>query len=126
MTKTLFRAWAGFLLIPVMALIGCGQADRSKPAATDHVTGTVAATKADDRDRWWCAEHGVPEEECSMCSAKVARTCKANGDWCEKHDRAKSQCFLCDPSLKAKFAAKYKARYGTEPPPIEDEKEGSK
>ena len=51
-----------------------------------------------------------------MCSAKVAKECKAKGDWCEKHHRAKSQCFICDPSLKEKYAAKYRARYGKEPP----------
>jgi hypothetical protein len=52
-----------------------------------------------------------------------AKECKAKGDWCEKHDRAKSQCFICDPSLKEKFAAKYRAKYDKEPPPIEEETE---
>ena len=64
-----------------------------------------------------------------MCSLAVEKECKARGDWCEKHDRAKSQCFKCDPSLKEKFAAKYRAKYGKEPPPIgeeEDEKEEAK
>lgn len=126
MTKSMFRAWAGCLLIPVvMALTGCGQeapkADQPKPGATGK--GTGAAKKADDHSHWWCAEHGIPEEECSMCSTKVAKACKANGDWCEKHDRAKSQCFICDPTLKEKFAAKYRAKYGKEPPPVEEEKD---
>jgi hypothetical protein len=120
MTRTMFRAWAGCLLVPMfVALTGCGQ-ETPKAAPTDKVA--VAARKADDHSHWWCAEHGIPEEECSMCSAKVAKACKASGDWCEKHDRAKSQCFVCDPSLKEKFAAKYRAKYGKEPPPIEDEK----
>ena len=82
-----------------------------------------AKTKKDDHSHWWCAEHGIPEDECSMCSAKVAKAFKEKGDWCEKHDRAKSQCFLCDPSLKEKYAAKYRAKYGKEPPPIEEEEE---
>ena len=60
-----------------------------------------------------------------MCSAKVAKAFKAKGDWCEKHDRAKSQCFICDPKLKEKFAAKYRAKYGKEPPPTEDEEKGT-
>ena len=38
-----------------------------------------------------------------------------------QHDRAKSQCFICDHSLKEKYAAKYRAKYGKEPPPIEEE-----
>jgi hypothetical protein len=127
MTKTTFRVWAGCLLIPVvMALTGCGQETpkAGQPKTTPTDKGAVAAKKAADHSHWWCAEHGIPEEECSMCSAKVAKTCKANGDWCEKHDRAKSQCFVCDPSLKEKFAAKYRAKYGKEPPLIEDEKDG--
>lgn len=122
MTKTTFRAWACGLLVPVLmvALTGCGQ----EPAKTEQAKATTpdkAAKKADDHSHWWCGEHGIPEEECSMCSAKYAKQCKANGDWCEKHDRAKSNCFICDPSLKEKFAAKYRAKYGKEPPPIEEE-----
>ncbi|HMP04428.1 MAG TPA: hypothetical protein PKC45_18205 [Gemmatales bacterium] len=99
---------------------GCAeQKQADKPAAKK---GTeVAEKKGHDHSGWWCNEHGIPEDECSMCSDKVAKDCKAKGDWCEKHDRAKSQCFICDPSLKEKFAAKYRAKYGKEPPPIEDE-----
>lgn len=119
-----FRTWAGCLLVPaVMILAGCGQeAPKAEPAKTATDKKAVAK-KADDHSHWWCAEHGIPEDECSMCSTKVAKACKAKGDWCEKHDRAKSQCFVCDPTLKEKFAAKYRAKYGKEPPPIEEEGE---
>ena len=65
---------------------------------------------------WWCDEHGIPENVCSMCSDKVAADFKKKGDWCDKHERAKSQCFLCDPSLKAKFAAIYRSKEGKDPP----------
>lgn len=75
---------------------------------------------------WWCDEHGIPEHECSMCSSKVAKECKAKGDWCDKHERAKSQCFLCDPKLKEKYAAMYRAKFGKDPPPIEEEEEVKK
>jgi hypothetical protein len=113
---------AGMALAGLFALAaGCGP----NGTATDSGRGTekAAATdkKVDDHSGWWCAEHGIPEAECSMCSGKVAKACKAMGDWCDEHDRAKSQCFICDPSLKEKFAAKYRAKYGTEPPPIEEE-----
>jgi hypothetical protein len=70
---------------------------------------------------WWCNEHGIPEGECSMCSSKVAAAFQKKGDWCQEHDRAKSQCFICDPAAKEKYAAKYRAKYGKEPPAIEDE-----
>jgi hypothetical protein len=112
---------AGMFLAGVFALsIGCGQSNPSEQAKG---TGKPAETetKKDDHSGWWCGEHGIPEDECSMCSAKVAKACKAKGDWCDKHDRAKSQCFICDPSLKEKFAAKYRAKYDKEPPPVAEE-----
>jgi hypothetical protein len=62
----------------------------------------------------------VPEAECSMCTDKARKAFKAKGDWCKEHDRAKSQCFICDPSLQEKYAALYRAKYGKEPPPPED------
>lgn len=113
----------------ILIVTGC-----SKEAATNKGSGpakgqdakATEVAKTDDHSAWWCAEHGIPEEECSMCSAKVAAECKKKGDWCDKHDRAKSQCFICDPKLKDQFAAKYRAKYGKEPPPIEDEKKDPK
>ncbi|MBX9580662.1 MAG: hypothetical protein K2X87_10170 [Gemmataceae bacterium] len=122
---TAFRARAVALLAPaVVALVGCGQqAPKSEPAAVAEKKGEKAK-KEDDHSDWWCAEQGIPEEECSMCSSKVAKAFKDKGDWCQEHDRAKSQCFVCDPSLKEKFAAKYRAKYGQEPPEPEAEKDG--
>lgn len=112
------------LLSLVFALYGCGQAD-NKDAQAKEKAGPVATAKnttkkVHDHSGWWCDEHGVPEAECSMCSAKVAAAFKKKGDWCEKHDRAKSQCFLCDPSLEAKYAARYEAKYGKKPPVPEE------
>jgi hypothetical protein len=112
---------AGALVAGVVALAvlsgGCGPAENK----------TDKPSQQADKDKhsgWWCAEHGMPEKECSMCQDEVAKSCKAKGDWCEKHDRAKSQCFKCDPALREKFAARYRAKYGKEPPPIEEEAEG--
>jgi hypothetical protein len=112
----------------MLLLAGCGGA--APVADAKGKTGGATVAKADPKPEaktetahsgWWCAEHGIPEEECSMCSAKVAKECKAKGDWCDKHDRAKSQCFLCDPKLKEKYAAVYRAKLGMEPPPTEDD-----
>lgn len=55
-----------------------------------------------------------------MCSTRVAASFKKKGDWCKKHDRALSQCFICNPDRKEFYAAKYRAKYGKEPPPIEE------
>jgi hypothetical protein len=117
--KSRSRIGAGALALLVGAALlaaGCGRGDPgAAPGATEK-----PAPKGSKHDEWWCKEHGIPEEECSMCSAKVAKACKAAGDWCEKHDRAKSQCFLCDPKRQEFYAAKYRAKYGKEPPPIEE------
>jgi hypothetical protein len=91
------------------------------------LSGTLSAEqsekKGDDHSGWWCDEHGVPEEVCGQCNAKVAAEFKKKGDWCKEHDRPDSQCFICHPKLKEKFAAQYRAKYGKEPPPMEEEKE---
>ena len=51
----------------------------------------------------------------------MAAQFKEKGDWCAAHDRPNSQCFIHHPELKAKFAASYKAKYGEDPPPMEEE-----
>ena len=98
--------------------VGCGQqAGKSTEAPT------VVADIADDdptHGGWWCVEHGIPEEQCSMCSSKAADEFKAKDDWCEDHDRAESQCFVCDPSRAEKFAKLYEAKFGRKPPALEE------
>lgn len=106
-----FQGLLAALAVAVLALSGCGQARDN--AAKKEKGGEVAKGK---HEGWWCDEHGVPEEECSMCSDKAAKAFKEKGDWCKEHERAKSQCFICDPSLKDKYAVQYKAKYGKEPP----------
>ena len=82
----------------------------------------VAEAPDDDPSHggWWCVEHGIPEEQCSMCSSKAADAFKAKDDWCEDHDRAESQCFICEPSRAKKFAKLYEAKVGREPPPLDE------
>lgn len=106
-------------LVAVLALFACGcTPSEAKKIAKADKTGEQASK----HDAWWCDEHGIPEDECSMCSSKVANACKAKGDWCDKHNRARSQCFICEPALQEVFAAKYRAHYpGKEPPPIEND-----
>ena len=101
---------------------GCGQTNKGGQAnenATKGNTGQVADAGG-DHSGWWCPEHGVPEEECSVCSTKVAAEFKKKGDWCKEHDRAESQCFLCSPARFEKFAARYEAKFGKKPPTPKD------
>jgi hypothetical protein len=109
------------LVIFLIALDGCSK--NAPNAGQSKGKTTQEAKMAHDHSGWWCDEHGVPEEICGQCNAKYAAECKKKGDWCEKHDRPDSQCFICHPELKEKFAAQYRAKYGKEPPPMEEEKE---
>lgn len=105
-------------------LAGCGD---SKPV-NDGGKGPTSSESAKSEQKsthgeWWCNEHGMPEEICAQCSSKLAADFKKKGDWCEEHDRPDSQCFICHPELKDRFAAQYRAKYGKEPPPLEEKEE---
>jgi hypothetical protein len=117
-TKLLRFVW---LALPALfVLIGCNK-ETPKAEGPKDKPSQVAEKSAHDHSGWWCDEHGVPEEVCGQCSAKVAAEFKKKGDWCKEHDRPDSQCFICHPELKERFAAQYRAKYGKEPPPTEDE-----
>lgn len=98
----------GFVLIT-----GCGSSP-SAPAASGPSEEKQASH--DDHSGWWCAEHGVPEEECALCDTSLVADFKSKGDWCEEHHRPESQCFACNPKRAEKFAARYEAKYGKAPP----------
>ena len=127
------KTWRFALLLALspLAMFALGGCNKEMPKA-EGTKGklTRVAAKADkkghDHSGWWCDEHGVPEEVCGQCNAKVAAEFKKKGDWCKEHDRPDSQCFICHPELKEKFAAQYRAKYGKEPPPIEEEKASNK
>jgi hypothetical protein len=118
------------LLTAAFVVLGCNQnenkgGDKVAEAKTD-------TTKATDKDAdsdhgWWCAEHGIPEEECGLCSKAYRDQRKAEGDWCAEHRRVKSQCFKCDPTLYERvFEPKYMAKYDGKKPPRPPEKEFQK
>jgi hypothetical protein len=123
--STLFSLFASAVLV----VGGCGPADnkgrQAKEKRAKDTSAQIAQAgkeeKKSDHSGWWCVEHGVPEEVCGQCNTKLAATLKKKGDWCKEHDRPDSQCFLCHPELKDKFAAQYRAKYGKEPPPLQDE-----
>ena len=100
-------------VLTVLTLSGCSGESETDPATP--AEGVRAPGTAGDHSGWWCVEHAVPEEECSICSSKAAAEFKAKGDWCDEHNRAQSQCFRCDPARADKFAKLYEAKYGHEP-----------
>ncbi|HEV3164005.1 MAG TPA: hypothetical protein VGZ22_08225, partial [Isosphaeraceae bacterium] len=89
MIKTVWQF--GLLFLP-LTLGGC-----SREAAKVEGTGDKALQAAKnvqerghEHSGWWCDEHGVPEEVCGQCNAKLAAEFKKKGDWCKEHDRPKS------------------------------------
>lgn len=106
---------AAVLAAGLVVVVGC-----MKP------TPATEAPKKDksEHEDWWCAEHGVPEDECTMCKGnndRAFKAAKAKGELCPKHqDRSKSQCFECNPELWPKSAARYKEKYGKEAPEPKD------
>jgi hypothetical protein len=116
------RAFYSVVLIAGLGLgaigvIGCDSNPPNAAPADSHDADHQA--QADDDQShggWWCVEHGVPEGECALCDTSLVAAFKEQGDWCEEHHRPESQCFKCDPDRLAKFAARYEAKFGEQPP----------
>ena len=47
----------------------------------------------------WCAEHRVPESQCTLCHPELIAKFKAKGDWCGPHNLPESHCRLCNPDI---------------------------
>lgn len=111
--QRLYSLVASVFVLTVL-LVGCGERAKTAKGGPDKKQDE----KKDDHSGWWCAEHGVPEEKCSLCldEAKVKKMFKDKGDWCKIHDRAQSQCFLCDPSKFEAFEKEYIAKFNKKPP----------
>jgi len=113
------RAFEGLVAAGLLglALVGCSQ-DVGQMVEEDAAAAQAAKqpTGGHEHGAWWCDAHGVPEEVCGQCSAKLAAKFQKDGDWCEDHERPDSQCFKCHPELEGKFAAQYEAKYGKQPP----------
>jgi hypothetical protein len=119
-------ATLALLIAIVPVAVECNESENNSRHGDVKVAKTGVATAGGKNDNakhsgWWCDEHGVPEGLCGQCDAKLAAQFKKKGDWCTEHDRPDSQCFIHHPELKARFAAMYRAKYGKEPPPMEDE-----
>jgi hypothetical protein len=108
----------GFFVSGVFIAAGCGQPTASTEKKVKEVA--KATEPKEDGHGWWCNDHGVVEEECSMCQQKVFKKLKYD-DICPKHrERSKAQCFICTPELWEKSKAVYVAKMGKEPPEPKD------
>jgi hypothetical protein len=112
------NVWISALLFAAAFMVsGCADKQPSANQDTSN-SGDTTNVAVDDHSGWWCSEHGIPEAQCSMCSAAAAKEFKENDDWCVEHNRAESQCFICDPTRAEKYAKLYEAKYGKQPPAI--------
>ena len=87
---------------------------KSEPAAVDKAPQPAASAKSEPSGgsihaaagvtpgshEDWCAEHQVPESQCTKCNPSLIAAFKATGDWCEEHGLPESQCLACNPDLK--------------------------
>ena len=79
------------------ALAGCSkEKPAAPPAAAGHAPEGVKPGSHED----WCAEHAVPESQCTRCNPELAAAFKATNDWCAEHGLPESQCQRCNPELK--------------------------
>jgi hypothetical protein len=96
------------ILLAALSLMGCGFAERpprTKPAAAGETApappgGHAAADVVPGSYEDWCAEHEVPETQCTRCDASLIAAFQAAGDWDADHGLPKSQCTTCDPTLR--------------------------
>ncbi len=68
----------------------------SAASSQPHAAADVVPGSHED----WCAEHAVPESQCTRCNPSLSAAFKATGDWCEEHTLPESQCLKCNPELK--------------------------
>ncbi|MEW5922859.1 MAG: hypothetical protein AB1746_02615, partial [Candidatus Zixiibacteriota bacterium] len=63
--------------------------------------GQTAALTTDSHNvADWCAEHLVPESQCTRCNPSLETKFKDSGDWCAGHGIPESHCRLCNPGIK--------------------------
>jgi len=106
--RTRFRSGPMVIVILISLFWGCGQQDdittESDPhAGHDHPPGQhlgeeQITTSASELD--WCAEHSVPESECTFCNPELVDQFRQTGDWCGGHGLPESHCRLCNPGIE--------------------------
>lgn len=66
------------------------------PSGAGHAAADVVPGSYDD----WCAEHEVPETQCTRCDPSLIPAFQAANDWDAEHGLPMSQCTIHDPNLK--------------------------
>jgi hypothetical protein len=97
------RSFSVVLLTSILVTAACSKpapegtkAIASAEAPAAHAPANVKPGSHED----WCAEHAVPESQCTRCNTDLIAAFKATGDWCAEHGLPESQCLKCNPELK--------------------------
>lgn len=108
------------ILAVLVAFAGCSKSEPKSAPAPSKSEPAVAPTKTEPAKgeghaahdvvpgshEDWCAEHAVPESQCTRCNSDLSAAFKATGDWCEEHGLPESQCLKCNPDIKIERPAK--------------------
>jgi len=102
--KPIFVSALTSMLIFIVALfLGCSNQPTTENDINltvndehDNISGETSELTVDD----WCAEHAVPESQCSQCNPSLITHYKESGDWCAGHDLPESHCRLCNPGIE--------------------------
>ncbi|MBI5267569.1 MAG: efflux RND transporter periplasmic adaptor subunit, partial [candidate division Zixibacteria bacterium] len=89
-------------LLPAVAIVAAsvwylGTFDQSRTAFAGPVEQRAEKEQSVAPD--WCAEHRVPESECTLCNPELVEKFKTEGNWCGEHQVPETHCRLCHPTL---------------------------
>lgn len=65
----------------------------------DHSSHAGPANIPADSPTDWCAEHWVPESECTLCHPDLIETFQRAANWCGEHNMPETHCRKCNPKL---------------------------
>lgn len=95
----MMRSFVACLLVCTLcASVGCSKekAEAGPVVSAGHAPAGAKPGSHED----WCAEHAVPESQCTLCHPDLVAAFKATGDWCVEHSLPESHCLKCNPNLK--------------------------
>ena len=96
-----------FTFVSLVLFAACTKDDAPKPKTEtekksakpdDHEGHAPAGVKPGSHEDW-CAEHAVPESQCTRCNPDLIPAFKATNDWCEEHQLPLSQDAIHNPDL---------------------------
>lgn len=96
------RSFSLVFLTSILASSACSKPapeEKQAPATVAPAQHAAANVKPGSHEDW-CAEHAVPESQCTRCNTALVAAFKATGDWCAEHGLPESQCLKCNPNLK--------------------------